>query len=152
MIHPETWKAIHDGVNGVWAVAGPLVGVFVGAYIANRNHRKHWLADNKREEYREVLAAMNKASGTVANANLSGSGALDTKALITGHPELITAVMEVLGTRIFTRKILEKINIEDRFVQACADLGADDDGRRFTTTIDELSKDLRDAALQDIGV
>jgi hypothetical protein len=20
MIHPETWKAIHDGVNGVWAV------------------------------------------------------------------------------------------------------------------------------------
>jgi hypothetical protein len=60
--------------------------------------------------------------------------------------------MEVLGTRIFTRKILEKINVEDRFVQACAELGADDDGGRFNTIIDELSKDLRDAALLDIGV
>jgi hypothetical protein len=36
-------------------VAGPLVGIFIGAYIANLNQIRHWVADNKREESRGFL-------------------------------------------------------------------------------------------------
>src|SRR6266404_6383389 len=44
--------------RSVWLAVGPLVGVLVGAYIANRNQRKHWIADNKRAEYRKLLSTL----------------------------------------------------------------------------------------------
>lgn len=58
----ETWKEIHDSLRGAWAVLGPLLGVFIGAYIANRNQRKHWVAENKKQEYRELLSMLVEAS------------------------------------------------------------------------------------------
>ncbi len=43
-------------VMAIWTAVGPLVGVFVGAYIANRNQRKHWVGNCKKEEYRELYS------------------------------------------------------------------------------------------------
>jgi hypothetical protein len=61
MIQPETWKMIGDYASKSWAAVGPLIGVLVGAYLTGRRQKRDWLADNKKEEYRELLSAMTKA-------------------------------------------------------------------------------------------
>jgi len=46
----------------VWAALGPLVGVLVGAYLARSWDQRRWLLDNRKEEYRELLALIEIAS------------------------------------------------------------------------------------------
>jgi hypothetical protein len=45
------WNIVAGYAKSIWAVAGPLLDVLVGAYIANRNQRKHWIADCKKETW-----------------------------------------------------------------------------------------------------
>jgi heme exporter protein D len=144
--------AARDFVKYVWPAVGPLVGVLVGAYIANRNQRRHWLADSKREEYREILAVMNKTAGAIANADFSATSAIDFRELVEVHPELLTGVMEILGTRIFITRTLEKMKFQKRFVSACTNLGGGSGLGPFIEVIDQLCKELRDAALIDVGM
>jgi hypothetical protein len=42
----------------IWAAVGPLVGVALGSWLATKSQRKHWLLDNKRAEYRKLLATL----------------------------------------------------------------------------------------------
>jgi hypothetical protein len=42
----------------VWNAIGPLLGVLVGGYITWMSQSRKWLADGKKEEYREVLSAI----------------------------------------------------------------------------------------------
>jgi hypothetical protein len=45
-------------VLAIWSAVGPLVGVFLGAYLSHRWQREQWLLDNKKQEYRETLSAL----------------------------------------------------------------------------------------------
>lgn len=47
-------------ILAIWAAVGPLVGIAIGHYLVRSWERKRWLADNRKEEYRRVLAAVNK--------------------------------------------------------------------------------------------
>ena len=42
-----------------WAAIGPLVGVVIGAWLTARWQRKKWILDNKTDEYRGILDALN---------------------------------------------------------------------------------------------
>ena len=42
----------------VWAIVGPLVGILLGSWLTTKNQRRHWLLDNKRSEYRELLTTI----------------------------------------------------------------------------------------------
>jgi hypothetical protein len=53
----------------LWAGVGPLVGVLVGAYLTNRIQRRLWLADHKRQEYRELFTVMTNAFGKLLELN-----------------------------------------------------------------------------------
>src|SRR2546423_13008725 len=50
----------------VWPVLGPLVGVMIGAvlspYVTNYWHRRQWVLDNTRAEYRELLGVLAKSA------------------------------------------------------------------------------------------
>jgi hypothetical protein len=54
-----TRELFESYVGSTWQAIGPvvvvLVGVLVGSLLARRSERKRWLADNKKEEYRELL-------------------------------------------------------------------------------------------------
>src|SRR6516165_10127003 len=52
------WGTAWRVMQGVWAVVGPLVGVWVGAYLTGRRQKQEWVADNKKEEYRELVKAI----------------------------------------------------------------------------------------------
>ena len=45
----------------IWSSVGPLVGVFLGAYLSQRWQQKQWLLNNKKQEYRELLDALSGA-------------------------------------------------------------------------------------------
>jgi hypothetical protein len=47
-----------DDFYRVWAVAGPLAGVGLGAWLTARWQRKKWILDNKLAEYRGILDAL----------------------------------------------------------------------------------------------
>ena len=65
MIQPDTWKRIHDDMVSAWSILGPLVGVMLGAWLATRNQRRHWLLDNKRAEYRKLLTTLSECASSV---------------------------------------------------------------------------------------
>lgn len=49
-------------VSKVWAALGPLVGVLVGAYLARSWDQRRWFLNNRKEEYRELLATLTAIS------------------------------------------------------------------------------------------
>jgi hypothetical protein len=46
----------------IWVPLGPLVGLAIGHYLSRSQQRKHWIADNAKEEYRELLGALYDAA------------------------------------------------------------------------------------------
>jgi|SRR5580692_3142278 hypothetical protein len=148
-MNSETWKSIHDTVVGIWSVAGPLLGVFIGAYIANRNQRKQWIADNKRAEYREVLGVTSKVLMTYLNAELSSP---DLRAWHMDHPEALVSIVEVFGSRIFTASVLRKLRLTDRFVEVFTVFAQDRDSSKLIDSLEALNDEILGAALSDIGM
>jgi hypothetical protein len=131
-----------------WSVVGPLAGVLVGAYIANRNQRRRWLADKKMEEYREILAAINNAVGVYLNARRSVP---NVKAWYKAHPEIFMSVAVVLQNRIFTVAALQNMHLLNRFGDACDDLATTEDMKQFGDTVEALIRELREAVVKDVG-
>jgi hypothetical protein len=52
--------SLHD-FTVVWTAVGPLLGVLIGGYLTARSQSRKWVADGKKEEYREVLSAIMNA-------------------------------------------------------------------------------------------
>src|SRR5712692_8308724 len=50
----------------LWAAVGPLVGILIGHYLVRSWQRRQWLADNQKEEYRRVLAGLNRLNMVLA--------------------------------------------------------------------------------------
>ena len=46
----------------IWAAVGPLVGIAVGHYLVRSWERRRWLADNRKEEFKQVLVALNNVT------------------------------------------------------------------------------------------
>ncbi len=51
----------NNGVVGIWAYVGPLVGLVVGGLLQSRLARNQWQRDNVKEECRELLKALGDA-------------------------------------------------------------------------------------------
>jgi hypothetical protein len=143
------WPVFEAYVKGVWAVAGPLVGVLIGAYIANRNQRMQWIEDNKKEEYREVLAAMNKTIAAYVNA---GFAANDLTEWHNANPHIRVSLEEVMESRLFIAGVLKRLDLDKRFFEALDTLVDARDRPGFLKEVDMLCNALREAASEDIGL
>ncbi len=138
------WPAIEAYMKGVWAVAGPLVGVLIGAYIANRNQRRQWLIDRKREEYKELLSAMTDAFGELLQ--LQNTGALT----IGEFNRIQVRVHNAIQNCIFTSDaVILKFDIFSVWSKASAIL-KEGGKSEFAELTGGLLEDLRQIALKDI--
>jgi hypothetical protein len=140
MISPETWKMIHDEVKGAWAVVGPLVRVLIGAYIANRNERRHWLRDNQRLEWRELLSTMAWAYSTIVNINSRPYRDKD------GENQSEAARLEslnVLRDRIFIAATLRNLDLVNKWNKAVRNFRAKSDYELFAVEFSEIIGLLR---------
>jgi hypothetical protein len=119
MVQPETWKELGEYSGKAWGVLGPLVGVLVGAYIANRNQKKHWIADNKRAEYRELLSTVHRNSmkmAAICTAPRSNPGL--TVEEQKEYDELNLEVVQVMDDRMFINHEINDVHVRKLWVEA----------------------------------
>jgi hypothetical protein len=112
-INPETWKQIGNYISRGWVALGPLVGVLVGAYITGKRQRRDWLADNKKEEYRELISAISKGLATYLQLYV-GQSIRDTA----DQKQLMLATSHVLETsrsRLFITNQIRRLEVAKRW-------------------------------------
>jgi hypothetical protein len=148
MTPPLDWGAVTSYTKGIWAVAGPLLGVLIGAYTANRNQRKQWISDNKKEEYRELLSAISKSLATVilARGNAIPKGFESEKAIAVGWSN----VTETIYSRIFIAEEMDRLSVLTRWIEALKILMEQGPDAAFVSTIDKIMSDVRDSARKDM--
>jgi len=56
----QVWKTIAVHFYQVWAVCGPLIGVFIGSLLASKWQRQQWIRENKKADYRRIFDALNR--------------------------------------------------------------------------------------------
>jgi hypothetical protein len=139
--------AARDFVKYVWPAVGPLVGVLIGAYIANRNQRSHWIADSKKEEYRELITAMTKGLSTYLDVCI-------VKGLKPGDAterllEAFTQVMEVTRSRLFIKKTVVSVKVVARWKNLTDTFETNLDHSAFAKGMSELFDDVIEAAEND---
>lgn len=100
-------------VLAVWGAIGPLVGVRYGHELAKKSQREHWVNDNAKQEYRELVSVLfQSANIAIANRTL---GRETTQAEDDKEFEADSAFLEAVNTRLFIRQFVEDAKIEERW-------------------------------------
>jgi hypothetical protein len=143
-----TEKLVTTGMT-IWAAFGPLVGVLVGAYIANRNQRRQWVGNCKKEEYRELISVLTKARTTYLQVHHFPPD-------VEQHAVQVLAdetfrIAEMTGDRIFIASVVKRLNVLERWYAATTLFEAGGEANAFTGSVATLLDEIRDAAIKDIG-
>ena len=148
-MHPETWKTIQEIAGRSWAAIGPLAGVLVGAYLTGRRQKRDWLADNKKEEYRELLSAMSKAINVFIQVYVAeeGRNAADRGRIRAAKSELL----EVTQSRLFIVKTMKEVDVTNRWLNIASAFEKTRDSNTFASDNGSLLNDIRAAAWKDVG-
>jgi hypothetical protein len=136
-------------VLAIWAALGPLAGVLIGAYTANRNLRQQWLDSCKKQEYSELITTLTKSMMFYIHLRAYS---------VTKGPEEQRAEAAALGSvgetarnRIFILPTVKRLDVvkrwhdQTRFVEDGGDID------KFAASVGKLLDEIRIAALKDIG-
>jgi hypothetical protein len=131
---------IWEFIKYTWSVLGPLVGILTGAYIANRNERKHWVADNKRREYQELIIAMMRSAHAMRKRD-APPGLYATEEQ---HHffEIEEEVLHIMGSRIFIRDEMTKLKTIEQWSAAIKAFNRTGNGEAFDHAFTEISAHL----------
>ena len=138
-----------QGFLNVWAIAGPFVGILLGSWLTTRNQRRHWLLDNKRSEYRELLT-------TIAD---SGSKLLvfwGRNPVVASGEEQFTIgetarqSVDVIYNRLFIADEVKKLDVLKRWEATIDGLRKSHNVDAFGKLMDQIMDDIRRAALTDL--
>jgi hypothetical protein len=88
----------------IWAPIGPIVGILIGHVLLTSWERKRWLADNRKDEYRRVLIALNKLNILMVDWH-DGNGPLEP--IKAAMDEFVTA----LNTSLFVHEFFERTKV-----------------------------------------
>jgi hypothetical protein len=132
----------------IWAAVGPLLGIFGGAYLTRLWQRKQWLADNRKEECRELLSAIAKS----ADALLEARSQIELKSDTTD--EAVKAVwaenrecMILFQDRIFTAKKLEENKLFTTWHDASVEFLKNGDRKKLGAILKHVNVTIVDIAL-----
>jgi hypothetical protein len=145
---PDSGNLLTTGM-AIWSALGPLVGVLLGASIANRNQRRQWVSSCKKEEYSALISALTKSMMTYISqrAYLVARGPEEQRA----EASALTAVGETARNRIFIASTVKRLDVVKRWHDATRTVERDGDLDKFATSVGKLLDEIRDAAIKDIG-
>lgn len=107
------WSTI---ILGVWAAVGPLLGVRYGHELAKQSQKEHWINDNAKEEYRELLGALvEDANISISNRSLGRETAVEEDSAEERSNHVLYGIIH---TRLFIRDFIEKERIKERWEAA----------------------------------
>lgn len=138
------WSTI---ILGVWAAVGPLVGVRYGSQLAERVQRQHWLSDNKKQEYRELLSTLSRIQRLL----------LQVGGLVSGEEERMIREAEnetwrIIQDRVFIAETMQEIGLLSRWAKIINKLQTEMQHAVFLNDMVELRKDILAAALKELGI
>jgi len=145
----QTQLAMHN-VSVMLTILGSLGGVLIGAYITDRNRRKQWLADNKEEEYRELISIMTRALSMYIHS--FGPAARRDEEERRSLGEMEGAVLETIRDRLFIAKQIAHLGVLKRWNTAVRDFEERKNTEAFARSVGKLLDDISDAAIKDVGV
>jgi hypothetical protein len=128
----------------VWAAVGPLVGVLLGAYLATRAQKQHWILDSKKEEYRELLSTLTQSFNVLLDyhAPMVGHGPDEQRA---EHAERLKA-LAAIGDRLFISDEVKRIDVLNRWHKAVRRLEKDVNGSAFAESVGGILADITNSA------
>ena len=141
------WELIGKVSTGIWAVIGPFIGVLVGAYIANQNQRKHWVADNKKREYQELITALILASDSVIRQTKLTVTIEERRELVSVEQRFVI----LIATLIFIRNEVMEMKIGERWEEMNTTFANERNTQKLGETLSEIRRDLLNAAGKIIG-
>jgi hypothetical protein len=140
------WSTI---VLSIWSAVGSLVGVWFGGHIAQRSQREHWVADNKRQEYRDLLTDITDAYLLVMR---------NSAPMVAYSPEeqkerddAERKSLETVRNRLFINDALEREKIMDLWTKALRDMDHTKDMQLFKKRYEEVEIAIRKLAREVIS-
>jgi hypothetical protein len=143
------WNLLKQIWGDLWPLVTLLIGVWVGAYVSNRNQRKQWLVDNKKVEYRELLTTVNESFMAILAHAKNPSFMLD-EARDRELAMARTKPARTIADRILIADEINKMKLMERWTNAVTNFMDTGDLFAFTHEVNKLSEDIRETALKDV--
>jgi hypothetical protein len=134
------WVFYHG--KDIWAVVGPFLGILIGAYIADRSTRKHWFADNKKQEYRELVTALVSAFNAMVRRIESPQNTESLQPLV----EKEDLALITISDRLFIREEVARLKILSRWQKVREDFNRTGDAMELSRGARDIRSDLLDEA------
>jgi hypothetical protein len=140
----EQGLTLGAGAIAVLVAAIGFIGVLVGAYVASRNQRKLWIADNKRSEYRKLLTTLTRTFLSVVRLHSVG---------VTIEPRerrklfsLEIEALAVIRDRLFISEEIEEMNLLRRWIDAMHNYDHLLDYDGFASEFGFITRDIKNRA------
>src|SRR6267378_2982277 len=129
------WATI---ILGIWAALGPLVGVYYGHVLSKRWQKEHWIAENKKQEYRELLTTLTRTFGSIVNISLAmiAHGPEEQRA----HAEMEAQALMTIRDRIFIAGELREMKLGEKWIKAARDFDNTRDYDAFAKSFGEITR------------
>ena len=127
-----------DWQDAVWKLLPVFTSfgvLIVGAWLTRSAKRREWIADSQKEEYRRLLAALNRLNMAISEEQVQGTSSQDLQ-------ELMREVSEAANTSIFIHEFLRKTNVLGDIVATSQRLQQggtfDDYHREYWKTVNQI--------------
>jgi hypothetical protein len=144
------WATI---ILGVWAAVGPLVGIYLGHRLLRSQQRRQWLADNRIQEWREVITTLNKSLVLITqfDAARNLSTVEEKKAAMPAVLDARAVALSVLNNRIFIAREVRHHKMFDRWKMAVDEFDGDHNAGKFGTLFGEPTRLIEVEARAEIS-
>ena len=136
----EQWMLVEKVVDVILPVITALIGVWIGAHVADRNQRKQWVADNKKREYQELITALTHAFSAMLNraAPLVAYGPQEQRAFAATEEQALIAITD----RIFIREEVDTMNVLKRWQELVRNINATGDTNALSNAMGDIKSNL----------
>ncbi len=135
MIQPQTLKASIEIAKTVWAALGPLVGVFVGAWLNRSWDRQKWMKDNRKQECKELLWSISQAGTKIMLHRMTAEPGKPDKRQMS---DAFFESLKVFQSSIFIAKDIESCGLFDLWTEAVHEFNTNADHKQFDSSIDKI--------------
>jgi hypothetical protein len=130
---------------GVWAAAGPLVGILFGHFLTRSWQHKQWMLDCRKEEFRELIASLTSvAIAIVIYKEARDANSARAKDCLHAILDKQHEVYNVIASRIYIAKDIKDLKIMDRYIALSQELrestGEHDPSDRMSQLVDDIVK------------
>jgi hypothetical protein len=140
-------------ILAIWAAVGPLVGIYIGHHLLRSQQRRQWLADNRIQEWREVITTLNKSLVLIVQFDSARdlSTVEEKKAAMPAVLDARAVALSVLNNRIFIAKEVRHHKMFDKWKKAVDEFDGDHDAGKFGTLLGELTHLIGEEAKTDMN-